>query len=85
MLCLSDDEGVISLNEKIYYSTALMETHRNAGLVHGTVVPTGFALFGILMIMGTFAHQKIRKSGRFEVSVCHVSVTVIQDNSNEKY
>jgi len=67
VLCLSDDEGVISLNEKLYYSTALMETHRNAGLVHGTVVPTGFALFGILMIMGTFAHQKIRKSGRFEL------------------
>ena len=49
------------------YSAALIETHWDVGLVTGTVVPTGFALFAILLIMATFAHQKIRRSGKFEV------------------
>ena len=67
MLIFIDGEAVISVNKNMTYSAALIETHWDVGLVTGTVVPTGFALFGILLIMATFAHQKIRRSGKFEV------------------
>jgi len=67
MYCFIDVLGVISFEGNMTYSEALIETHWDVGLISGTVMPTGFALLGILMIMATFAHQKVRRSGWFEV------------------
>ena len=37
----------------------------------GTVTPSGLALFLIMVIMGTFSHRIVRRSGRFEVIHIH--------------